>query len=80
MNEATIELIPQWHGRNGKATITVRIGDTVLAVEELNTASEAERDAIRSDIVELLRPVLSDQSGNWTADYVRLRVVALKDG
>ena len=39
---------------------------------------EAERDAARSDIVELLRPVLCDRSGNWTADYVRLRVVALK--
>jgi SAM-dependent methyltransferase len=46
----------------------------------LSGLPEADRGAIRSEIVELLRPVLCDQSGNWTADYVRLRVVALKDG
>ena len=45
----------------------------------LSGLPEADRDAIRSEIVELLRPVLCDKSGNWTADYVRLRVVALKD-
>jgi SAM-dependent methyltransferase len=39
---------------------------------------ETARDAVRNDIVELLRPVLCDASGNWTADYVRLRVVAVK--
>lgn len=30
----------------------------------------------RDEIVELLRPALCDQSGNWTVDYVRLRFVA----
>jgi hypothetical protein len=29
-------------------------------------------------ITELLAPVLRDSHGNWTADYVRLRVVASK--
>jgi hypothetical protein len=30
------------------------------------------------EIVELLRPSLCDRSGNWTADYVRLQVQAVK--
>jgi trans-aconitate methyltransferase len=37
---------------------------------------EAERAAARDDAVRLLRPVLCDSIGNWTADYVRLRFVA----
>jgi hypothetical protein len=31
---------------------------------------------VERDIVDLLRPSLCDQSGRWTADYVRLRVSA----
>ena len=31
---------------------------------------------IEDEIVELLRPSLCDSEGNWTADYVRLQVVA----
>jgi SAM-dependent methyltransferase len=34
-------------------------------------------DALR-ETVELLRPALCDGNGNWTADYVRLRVEAVK--
>src|SRR5699024_2647088 len=30
------------------------------------------------EIVELLRPSLCDRAGNWTADYVRLQVHAVK--
>lgn len=30
----------------------------------------------KADVLELLRPALCDRSGKWTADYVRLRVVA----
>jgi SAM-dependent methyltransferase len=33
----------------------------------------AERPDAVDEIVRLLRPVLCDQEGNWTADYVRLR-------
>lgn len=32
-----------------------------------------EREATVAEIVELLAPTLRDASGNWTADYVRLR-------
>lgn len=34
-------------------------------------------DAVRDEVVELLRPALCDTVGNWTADYVRLRVEAV---
>ncbi|WP_442754019.1 class I SAM-dependent methyltransferase [Methylocystis sp. JAN1] len=37
---------------------------------------EERRRAARDDAIDLLRPVLSDGQGNWTADYVRLRFVA----
>jgi trans-aconitate methyltransferase len=33
----------------------------------------AQRSNTVDEIVRLLRPVLCDQEGNWTADYVRLR-------
>ena len=33
----------------------------------------AERTAALNEIVALLKPVLCDREGNWTADYVRLR-------
>ena len=36
---------------------------------------DATQDAL-DDVVDLLRPQLCDRSGNWTADYVRLRVEA----
>jgi trans-aconitate methyltransferase len=36
----------------------------------------SERQAAIEQIVGLLRPVLCDREGNWTADYVRLRFVA----
>jgi hypothetical protein len=32
--------------------------------------------AIEQEIVELLRPALCDTEGRWTADYVRLQVIA----
>lgn len=37
------------------------------------------REEIISELVELLRPALCDEQGNWTADYVRLRFKAVKD-
>jgi hypothetical protein len=36
----------------------------------------AERPAAIEQIVSLLKPVLCDREGNWTADYMRLRFVA----
>jgi SAM-dependent methyltransferase len=36
----------------------------------------AERPVAIEQIVGLLKPVLCDRNGNWTADYVRLRFVA----
>lgn len=38
----------------------------------------ADSDAVLDEVVELLRPSLCDARGNWTADYVRLRVEAVK--
>lgn len=35
-----------------------------------------EEDAVLDEVVDLLRPVLRDADGNWTADYVRLRFEA----
>ncbi len=37
-----------------------------------------ERDAYFDDVVNLLRPVLCDDRGNWTADYIRIRFTARK--
>ena len=31
-----------------------------------------------AETIDLLRPALCDGDGNWTADYVRLRVEAVK--
>ena len=38
----------------------------------------ADSDAVLDEVEELLRPCLCDARGNWTADYVRLRVEAVK--
>jgi trans-aconitate methyltransferase len=37
-----------------------------------------QRAAVEDEIVELLRPSLCDEAGNWTGDYVRLQVIAKK--
>lgn len=34
-------------------------------------------DTVKAEVEELLRPALCDTAGNWTADYVRLRVEAV---
>ncbi len=38
-----------------------------------------QRDAYFDDVARLLRPVLCDERGNWTADYVRIRFAARKN-
>jgi trans-aconitate methyltransferase len=42
----------------------------------LEELPSSERPAAIEQIVSLLKPVLCDREGNWTADYVRLRFVA----
>lgn len=42
----------------------------------LETMPEQIRDKIVEEATALLTPVLRDQDGNWTADYVRLRFIA----
>lgn len=39
---------------------------------------ESERAQVIEDTRSLLRPILADQAGNWTADYVRMRFAARK--
>lgn len=41
---------------------------------------KASQDEIVAEAVELLRPSLCDEDGNWVADYVRLRFKAVKKG
>ena len=38
---------------------------------------ESERKAVLHETVQLLKPVLCDDLGKWTADYVRLRFLAV---
>jgi trans-aconitate methyltransferase len=49
-----------------------------FGVSVLSQASPAHRESLIEEIVELLRPSLCDHAGRWTADYVRLQVVATK--
>jgi hypothetical protein len=37
-----------------------------------------DRDAVKGEVADLLRPSLCDEQGRWTVDYVRLRFVAEK--
>lgn len=37
-----------------------------------------ERDAFLEEVTALLKPVLCDAQGRWTADYIRLRFAAVK--
>ena len=41
---------------------------------------EAERPAFLDEVREGIRPRLCDAEGAWTADYIRLRFTALKEG
>ncbi|HTV89150.1 MAG TPA: methyltransferase domain-containing protein [Stellaceae bacterium] len=40
----------------------------------------ADRTAARNEVIGLLRPVLTDETGAWIADYVRLRFRAVRRG
>ena len=39
---------------------------------------DEERDGFLDEVTVLLKPVLCDAGGNWTADYTRLRFAAIK--
>ncbi len=39
---------------------------------------DEEREGFLDEVTALLKPVLCDAAGNWTADYTRLRFVAIK--
>jgi hypothetical protein len=43
----------------------------------LDGLPEALRDSVVAETAALLQPALCDEEGNWTADYVRLRFIAL---
>jgi trans-aconitate methyltransferase len=49
-----------------------------FAVSQLSAVPDADRARVEEEIVELLRPSLCDDRGQWTADYVRLRFLARK--
>jgi SAM-dependent methyltransferase len=49
-----------------------------FAEDFLGALPEADRAAALAEIVELLRPVLVDETGTWIADYVRLRFRATR--
>jgi SAM-dependent methyltransferase len=49
-----------------------------FAEDFLGALAAADRPAARAEIVDLLRPVLVDESGTWIADYVRLRFRAIR--
>jgi SAM-dependent methyltransferase len=49
-----------------------------FAEDFLGALPAAERPTARAEIVDLLRPVLLDETGTWIADYVRLRFRATR--
>jgi hypothetical protein len=49
-----------------------------FAEDFLGALREPDRSRARSEVTELLRPVLMDETGTWIADYVRLRFRAVR--
>lgn len=43
----------------------------------LQKLSDTDREVVLTRTVDLLRPVLCDDAGDWTGDYMRLRFVAI---
>jgi len=46
----------------------------------LDAVPRDRRQAAKDEVIELLRPSLCDERGQWTADYVRLRFAARRGG
>ena len=51
-----------------------------FAEDFLGAVPEPDRLGARSEVTDLLRPVLMDETGTWIADYVRLRFRAIRPG
>jgi hypothetical protein len=66
-NEITIE--PSWVGRNGTATITIRQGDSVLALEKLDLSKSASREKF---VVELCKCRPGIDAGAIREELLRL--------
>jgi trans-aconitate methyltransferase len=47
-----------------------------FAAPFLKRLPESDRVAARDEVIAMLRPVLCDEAGRWTADYMRLRFLA----
>ncbi len=47
-----------------------------FAIPFTKSVQEGQRAAFLDEVTQRLRPVLCDESGKWTADYVRLRFLA----
>ncbi len=58
------------------------IGDwlDVFAGTFFDVLTSDERAAVRAEITDLLQPTLTDENGQWIADYVRLRLAARLPG
>ncbi len=41
---------------------------------------EADRPGFLDEVREVMKPALCDENGDWTADYIRLRFAAVKEG
>jgi trans-aconitate methyltransferase len=50
-----------------------------FAIPFTNLLAESEHAGFLDNVTERLRPVLCDEQGRWTADYVRLRFLAQKN-
>lgn len=50
-----------------------------FAIPFTNILPGSERGAFLNEVTEHLRPVLCDEQGRWTADYVRLRLLARRN-
>ncbi len=68
----TIALIPR------PTPLPGLIGDWLDTFAEsfLFAVPETDRDDLKNEVVEALRPTLCDDGGQWLVDYVRLRVTA----
>lgn len=49
----------------------------IFAQAFLAPLAEAERAQVLDEVTERLKPILCDEAGTWTADYVRLRFAAI---
>lgn len=50
-----------------------------FAIPLTKALAESDRSAFLDEVTERLRPVLCDEQGRWTADYMRLRFLAKVD-